>query len=179
MKLKDKISDKTISIIAIVITLLYSALACVYYFCFSLRDTETAGLIFWFGVVGVITLLLLIKPEKKVGIINNVIVNLGMIFFFVSPVIVFARSVNKYQSMKYLIDSRSYIYAEFDHMESSYYAVLKYEDENTGKEYFFNTDTFRYKSQTPVKKDEAVKIYVDLSKPEKYLISYKEKINVE
>ena len=177
MKLKGKIrkyNEPIILAVGTVILLFYLALACIYYFRYSLKDLETAGGIFGFGFVGVAAYLLLFF-EKKAKIVTNVFICICSIFFMCASVMLYINSVRHYNSVKDLIDSHQYVYAEYDHIESSYYTVLKYTDENSGENYYFQTHSFKWKSNTPVKKGEAVKVYVDLSNPDLYLISYKEK----
>lgn len=170
----NKYDNRIILVVGAVILLLDLILACVYYFRYSLKDLETAGGIFGFGLVGVVAFLLLFH-EKKAKIVTNVLISICGIFFMSTSVILYLNSVRHYNSVKNLIDNQQYIYAEYDHIESSYYTVLKYTDDNSGESYYFQTHSFRWKSDTPVKKGDAVKVYVDLSNPDLYLISYKEK----
>ena len=151
----------------------YLILACIYYFRYSLKDLDTAVEIFGFGLVGV-TAYLLLFLEKKTKIVTNVFICICGVFFMCGSVMLYVNSVCHYNSVKDLIDNQQYIYAEYDHIESNY-TVLKYTDEISGENYYFHTHTFKWKLNTPVKKGEAVKVYIDLSNPDLYLISYKEK----
>lgn len=158
----------------LLVFLFYLILSVTYYFRYSLHDFDTAGEIFGLALVGVycITLILI---EKQAKIVTKIFLSICAAFFLSISVIIYIKSVRQYQSVENLIDTQQYVYAEYDHLESSYYTVLKYTDEKSGENFYFHTHTFKWKSQTPVKKDEAVKVYVDLSNPDLYLISYKDK----
>lgn len=185
MKLKEKIrkyNEQIILAVGAVLLLFYLILAFVYYFRYSLKDSYTAISIFAIGLIGIIDCVFSIgNSDFKLG--TKIFIIIVGISFMLFDVLYYISSVRHYNSVKKIIDNQQYVYAEYDHIENItrldssavYHTVLKYTDEISGETSFFQTCCFIFKSHTPVKKNEAVKVYVDLSTPDLYLISYKEK----